>query len=227
MGTHRTSRKTPIATRSDGHSSSRPNPPDLLFDPSNWFRRLAPAEGVNDWVHHTFLRDGAPLHNEDHAHLIDADIAYLWAAVENVRQMRRVVGQCEEVTIRAGGWQRARQEQQLCEWFGRVPAFLITLDAHYARECGDMEWCALVEHELYHIGQRLDEFGAPAFTKDGMPKLGIRGHDVEEFVGIVRRYGVGGGAGDTGKLVDAPRRAAGDGHVDIARACGTCILRAA
>ncbi|MDR9177925.1 putative metallopeptidase [Burkholderia multivorans] len=205
----------------------RPAPPKALFDGSNWFRHLAPANGVNDWVHHTFLREGAPLHNEDHAHLIDADVAYLWAAVENVRQMRRVVGQCEEVTIRAGGWQRARQEQQLCEWFGRVPAFLITLDAHYARECSDLEWCALVEHELYHIGQRTDGFGAPAFSKDGMPKLGIRGHDVEEFVGIVRRYGVGGGAGDTAKLVDAARRAPEVGHADIARACGTCILRAA
>ncbi|RQZ78830.1 hypothetical protein DF056_20780 [Burkholderia cepacia] len=208
-------------------ASDRPMPPDALFEPSNWFRRLMPADGVNDWVHHTFLRDGAPLHNEDHAHLVDADVAYLWAAVENVRQMRRVVGQCEEVMIRAGGWQRARQEQQLCEWFGRVPAFLITLDAHYARECSDMEWCALVEHELYHIGQRDDGFGAPAFTKDGMPKLGIRGHDVEEFVGIVRRYGAGAAAGDTAKLVDAARRAPEVGHVDIARACGTCILRAA
>ncbi|KVU48209.1 hypothetical protein WK69_10905 [Burkholderia ubonensis] len=205
----------------------RPAPPDLLFDDSNWIRNIVPADGVAEWVNETFLRDGAPLHNPDHAHLIDADIAYLWAAVENVRQMRRVVGQCEEVMIRAGGWQRARQEQQLCEWFGRVPAFLITLDAHYARECNDLQWCGLVEHELYHIGQRLDEFGAPAFTKGGLPKLGIRGHDVEEFVGIVRRYGVGGGAGDTAKLVDAARRAPEVGHADIARACGTCILRAA
>jgi len=208
-------------------ASNRPMPPDAFFDDSNWFRHLMPADGVNDWVHHTFLRDGAPLHNGDHAHLVDADVAYLWAAVENVRQMRRVVGQCEEVMIRAGGWQRARQEQQLCEWFGRVPAFLITLDAHYARECSDMEWCALVEHELYHIGQRDDGFGTPAFTKDGMPKLGIRGHDVEEFVGIVRRYGTGAAAGDTAKLVDAARRSPEVGHVDIARACGTCILRAA
>ncbi|WP_176315128.1 putative metallopeptidase [Burkholderia vietnamiensis] len=205
----------------------RPAPPDILFDDSNWIRRIVPADGVAEWVNETFLRDGAPLHNPDHEHLIGADVAYLWAAVENVRQMRRVVGQCEEVTIRAGGWQRARQEQQFLEWFGRVPAFLITLDAHYARECNDLQWCALVEHELYHIGQRTDEFGAPAFTKDGMPKLGIRGHDVEEFVGIVRRYGVAGGAGDTAKLVDAARRAPEVGHVDIARACGTCILRAA
>lgn len=180
----------------------RPAPPGILFDGSNWIRRIVPADGVAERVNETLLREGAPLYNPDHAHLVDADVAYLWAVVENVRQMRQVVGQWEEVTIRAGGWQRARQEQQYLEWFGRVPVFLITLDGHYARECNDLQWCALVEHELYHIGQRTDEFGAPAFTK-----LGIRGHDVEEFVGIVRRYGVVGGAGDTAKLVAAAQRA--------------------
>ncbi|MGS1033125.1 putative metallopeptidase [Burkholderia glumae] len=213
--------------RLPGRTSARPAPPDILFDESNWLSPIAPADGLAEWVQATFLADGAPLRNPDHGHLVDADIAYLWAAVGNTRQMRRVIGQCEEVMIRAGGWQRARQEQQFCEWFGHVPAFLITLDAHYARECSDAQFCALVEHELYHVGQRLDEFGAPAFTKDSLPKLGIRGHDVEEFVGIVRRYGVGGAAGDTAKLVEAARRAPEVGHADIARACGTCMLRAA
>ncbi|WP_241301023.1 putative metallopeptidase [Burkholderia cenocepacia] len=205
----------------------RPAPPDILFDDSNWIRRVVPADGVAEWVNETLLRDGAPLHNPDHAHLIDADVAYLWAAVENVRQMRRVVGQCEEVTIRAGGWQRARQEQQYLEWFGRVPAFLITLDAHYARECNDLQWCALIEHELMHIAQKTDEFGAPAFTRDGFPKLGIRAHDVEEFVGIVERYGVGDRDGPIAKMVRAANAGPTISSVSIARACGTCMLRSA
>ncbi len=88
--------------------ASRPAPPDILFDDSNWIRHIVPADGVAEWVSDTLLREGAALHNPDHSHLVDADIAYLWAVVENVRQMRRVVGQCEEVVIRAGGWQRAR-----------------------------------------------------------------------------------------------------------------------
>lgn len=88
----------------------RPTILEAVFDESNWCGHIAPADGVNEWVHHTFLRESAPLHTPDHEHLVDADVAYLWAAVENVRQMRRVVGQCEEVMIRAGGWQRARQE---------------------------------------------------------------------------------------------------------------------
>lgn len=208
-------------------AQKRPSPPDSLFGESAWFRPIAPADGVAEWVSEAILAEGAPLYNEEHKHLFFADIAYLWAAVENTKQMRRVVGQCEEVMIRAGGWQKARQEQQLYEWFGRVPKFLITLDAQYSRDCTDLEWCALVEHELYHVGHRKDEFGEPAFTKDGEPKLGIRGHDVEEFVGIVRRYGVGGAAGETAKLIAAAKRVPEVGHVDIAQACGTCMLRAA
>lgn len=208
-------------------ASARPMPPSDMFDDLSLTRRIVPAQGVNDWIFESIFRDGAPLHNPDHRHLWDADIAYLWAAVENTKQMRRVIGTCEEVMIRAGGWQKARQEQQFYEWFGRVPSFLITLDANYARECSDLEWCSLVEHELYHLGQRLDPFGQPAFNSEGVPKIGIRSHDVEEFVGIVRRYGVAGSAGDTAKFIAAAQKAPEIGNVQIAHACGTCMLRAA
>jgi hypothetical protein len=205
--------------------AERPRPPASLFDAGSWFRRFMPAEGVAEWVSRTLHSEHSPLYNADHQHLRDADVEFLWAAQENSRQMRRVVGQCEEVTFRCGAWQKGRQEQQMHEWFGRVPTYLITLDAMYANECSDVEWCALIEHELYHIAQKSDEFGAPAFTKDGLPKLGIRSHDVEEFVGIVRRYGIG--AGETAKLIEASRRTPEVGHINIAQACGTCMLRAA
>jgi hypothetical protein len=186
-----------------------------------------PAEGVAQWMHEVLLNERSPLYNADHLHLEDADIEFLWAHQENSKQMRRVVGQCEEVTFRCGAWQKGRQEQQMHEWFGRVPTYLITFDAMYANECSDIEWCALVEHELFHIAQKTDLFGAPAFTKEGLPKLGIRSHDVEEFVGIVRRYGVGAAAGDTAKLVAAAQKVPEVGALNIAQACGTCLLRAA
>jgi len=205
--------------------AQRPRPPSSLFDAGSWFRRFMPAEGVAEWVSKTLHSESSPLYNVDHQHLKDADVEFLWAAQENSRQMRRVVGQCEEVTFRCGAWQKGRQEQQMHEWFGRVPTYLITLDAMYANECSDVEWCALIEHELYHIAQKADEFGAPAFTKDGLPKLGIRSHDVEEFVGIVRRYGIG--AGETAKLIAAANKAPEVGALNIAQACGTCLLRAA
>ncbi|MCP1120096.1 putative metallopeptidase [Robbsia andropogonis] len=210
-----------------GPAGRRPMPPTILFDASHWHTRFVPADGVGDWIEKAFMTPESPLFNDDHKHLRHADIAYLWATVENRRQMRRVIGQCEEVTFRCGAWQKGRQEQQMEEWFGRVPAYLITLDAVYVNECSDLEWCALVEHELYHIAHRQDEFGAPAFTKDGLPKLGIRGHDVNEFVGVVERYGVGSPDSAIAKMVRAANAGPKISHISIAQACGTCLLKAA
>lgn len=97
----------------------------------------------------------------------------------------RYWGQCEEVTFRCGVWQKGRQEQQMIRWFGYLPRFLITLAADYCSQCSDAEFCALVEHELYHICQEHNQYGEPKFTEEGFPKLKLRGHDVEEFVGVV------------------------------------------
>ena len=105
-----------------------------------------------------------------------------------------------------------------------MPAFIITLDASYCAQCSDADWCALVEHELYHITQALDDFGAPRFGKDGKPKLRIRGHDVEEFVGVVKRYGP---SVEVKRLVDAANAGPELRLGNIAHACGTCLKAAA
>lgn len=187
--------------------------------------RLIPAKGVYEWVQEQIIADGGHLHNSDHFHLADADIAFMWASSAFAKKGRSVLGQAEEVAFRAGGWQKARMEQQMYEWFGRIPKFIITLAADYCSQCSDLEFCALVEHELYHIAQATDEFGAPKFNRDtGQPVLTLRGHDVEEFVGVVRRYGA---SRDVQELVDAANQPAEVAHLDIARACGTCMLRLA
>src|SRR3546814_10113718 len=108
----------------------------------------------------------------------------------------------------------------MCEWFGRVPEFLITLDAAFCSACSDAQFCALVEHELYHVAHAMDQYGAPQFYKDsGKPKLCIRGHDVEEFTGVARRYG----ATDTSTaaLVAAANARPEVSAAAITNACGT------
>lgn len=172
----------------------------------------------------TFVSEDGELHNEDHAHLQDSPIAFLWASSGFEKQGRLVLGQCEEVTFRCGAWQKGRQEQQMLRWFGYVPTYLITLAADYAAECSDAEFCALVEHELYHIGQALDKYGEPKFTEEGLPKLKLRGHDVEEFVGVVRRYGASEGVM---ALIEAANNPPEVAKINIARACGTCLLKSA
>lgn len=185
---------------------------------------LRPAPEVWDWISTEILADTGSLHNPDHAHLLDASVQVLWASQSFTKQGRTVLGQAEQVTHRAGGWQKARQEQQMREWFGEEPQFLITLAGDYCAQCSEAEFCALVEHELYHIGHKLNKYGAPAFGDDGMPKLEMRGHDVEEFTGVVRRYGA---SHDVQQLIDAASRPPEVAKINIARACGTCLLKSA
>lgn len=200
---------------------ARPKPPaDMVGDDLQLFTTLRPAPEIGDWARVTILEDAGSLYNPDHSHLIDADLCFLWASSAFTKQGRTVLGQCEQVMFRAGGWQKARQEQQMIEWFGHVPEFIITLAADYCAQCSDLEFCSLLEHELYHIAHAMDEFGSPKFGKDGMPKLMLRSHDVEEFIGVVQRYGT---SGDVQRLVDAAKRPASVGNINIARACGTCI----
>ena len=202
--------------------SLRPSPPiDLLGSP---LLIVQPAPDIWDWVQQEILAATGSIHNPEHAHLLDANIGVLWASTGFAKQGRVVLGQAEQLMFRAGGWQKARQEQQMREWFGEEPNFLITLAADYCAQCTEAEFCALVEHELYHIGHKLDKYGAPAFGDDGMPKLEMRGHDVEEFVGVVRRYGP---SHDVQQLIDAASRPPEVAKINISRACGTCLLKSA
>ncbi|WP_373386002.1 putative metallopeptidase [Raoultella ornithinolytica] len=205
----------------------RPYPPLGFTNPENFrpYIAIIPANEVYGWVSDNILMEKVSLHNEDHCHLHTADIAFMWASNAFDKRGRVVLGQCEEVMLRAGGWQKARMEQQMHEWFGRIPKFIITLAADYCEQCNDLEFCALVEHELYHIAQATDDYGAPKFNKEtGMPVLKLRGHDVEEFVGVVRRYGA---SKEVQEMVDAANRPAEVAHIDVARACGTCMLKLA
>ncbi|EMH91652.1 hypothetical protein B6I71_03925 [Klebsiella pneumoniae] len=202
----------------------RPHPDRNFFDVLPYVR-LIPAPEIGEWVNSQILSADGYLHNPDHGHLIDADLRFMWASSAFAKQGRTVLGQAESVMMRVGGWQKARQEQQMYEWFGDVPEFIITLAADFCAQCTDLEFCALVEHELYHIAQATDDYGAPKFNKEtGMPVLKLRGHDVEEFVGVVRRYGA---SKDVQKMVDAANRPAEVAHIDVARACGTCMLKLA
>lgn len=175
----------------------------------------------------TFIDDAGALANEEHVHLREAEIGFLWTNAENARHGRRIVGTAElgEPQGVSGRWSKARAKLQVQQWFGLVPTFIITIDAHFAAECSDPEFCALIEHELYHCGQGHDIFGAPRFHKDGTPCFELRGHDVEEFVGVVRRYGALGSGVEA--IVQAANRGPEIAMAHIAHACGNCLRAAA
>src|SRR5690606_3683592 len=133
------------------------------------------------------------LSNDDHAHLEDAYIGFLWTNAPGTHQGREVLGTAEIFSPKGQAWVKARQEAQVLAWFGVVPDFIITLSAPFVAERLDrhdhVSVCALIEHELYHCGQAFDEYGAPRFRRDGRPAYSMKGHDVEEHIGVVERYG--------------------------------------
>jgi len=188
--------------------------------------RFVPAPDVLSWLRDTFLHEAGPLFNPDHAHLRDGKLGVLWTNCDNSRNMRSVIGQAELMPPMAmGKWQRSRAIQQVEEWFGAMPDFLLTFSAPAAHDMDDASFCALVEHELYHCAQKMDQYGMPKFKEDGSPSFAIRGHDVEEFVGVVARYG----AIDPGvaAMVEVAGRQPLMRAASIAGACGTCGLKAA
>jgi len=178
-----------------------------------------PSPELEAWARATFIEPGAPLENEEHQHLRSASIGFVWTFIEATRNGRRLAGLCEIMPPMAmGKWQKERAIWQISEWFGEMPDFLITIDAEIAVMLDDTSFCALVEHELYHAGQET-EFGAPKFRRDGSPAFCIRGHDIEEFRGIVRRYGA-----DATDLAGIDTNARPEiGLASVRSACGTCL----
>lgn len=203
---------------------NRPYPPVELREPGEDF---APAYDLLDWISSTFIGEDATLRNPAHEHLQSAQIGCLWTSVPNTRQGRSVAGQAEMPMPRGSRWQVARQEMQLRQWFGDIPHFLITIYAPAVMDYDDASWCALVEHELYHCGQAFDEHGCARYKKDGSPVFAIRGHDVEEFIGVVERYGAGAASDGVAEIARAASAPPAIGRHGISTACGTCQLRLA
>ncbi len=184
---------------------------------------FAPSPDMAIWAKDTFIADGGALQNDDHAHLIEAEIGFLWTNVTNAKKGRRVIGMAEQGTPMGamGRWSKARAIMQVEGWFGSLPDFIITIDADWWLHASDAEACALVEHELYHCAQDRDEYGAPKFSAStGRPAFAMRGHDVEEFVGVVRRYGAD--ASGVRELVDAALAGPEIAAASISMGCGNC-----
>ncbi|MDN8266391.1 putative metallopeptidase [Acinetobacter baumannii] len=208
----------------------RPFPPQGLIDKAEEDEaiRLAPAPDLMNWVITNFLTIGGPLHNPDHDHIAELlhdneeFLACAWASSACVAKKRMVLGQCEKVMFNQGGWKKARQEQQMRDWFGYVPVYLITIDASYCDQATDRDFCALIEHELYHIGVERDEDGEPLYSDmTGLPKHYLAGHDVEEFVGVVKRWGAD---ESVKRLIEVAKQAPFVSDVNISKCCGTCLI---
>lgn len=186
-----------------------------------------PAPELKDWIVSTFIADDGPLCNTEHSHLLEAEIRCLWTNVEYKKGQTSLVMATAEIPRPPQGisaWGRGRWEAQMLGWFGFLPDFLLTFYAPEWSNLNDRQACRLVEHELFHCAQALDEFGNPAFKdSDGSPKWRIRPHDWEGFEGEVSRYGLDGQSHDTlSRILAAAKGKPEVEAASIAAACGAC-----
>lgn len=125
----------------------------------------------------------------EHVHLVDGEAAINWLLKRDfkVKGGRQIIGTAH--------LPRVQGDLNPCfEWlverlFGRFPDFLIVLDCEYWLNASDRNREILVYHELMHCIHKVDGFGDPRYDENDRPLWGIRGHDVEEFTAVVRRYG--------------------------------------
>ncbi|EMQ0326503.1 putative metallopeptidase [Acinetobacter baumannii] len=205
------------------HVPVRPMPPEWLFEMDT--PNFAPAPEIWEWIKQVFLDPKSKLFNPDHMHLRSfryPDIAVMWARSGFKKQGRQVIGTTEKVMINAGGWKKERQEEQYIQWFNYLPEYLITFDASYSRIASDVNFCALLEHELYHIGVERDSDGEIIYSDHtGLPKHYLACHDVEEFIGVVKRWG----ANDSVKrLIEVAKNPPFVSDLDISKCCGNCVI---
>lgn len=184
--------------------------------------QIEPSTELQQWIFDTFVNEGGPLCNEEHAHLRAANIAAIWTNVEFEDGLMPVAGMAEIVRVNGKPWPRAERTDHLCLLHGDIPQARIWLYAPYAANCDDSTFCALVEHELYHLAHKHDKNTEPMFDDEGRPVLTTRAHDVSEFIGVVERYGLSAVHPNVGKMVEAAKSKPLLAGKPVQIACGTC-----
>lgn len=149
---------------------------------SDPFRLPSPGDGLEPIVD-TVL--GMP----EHRHLVDneIDLAFLFRCEPKEVGGKAILGTVYEPKVQGG--LRDVFEWMIRRMLGRMPRFLVVLDANYWAECGTHNREILVFHELTHCQQKVDRYGELRFDVDGNPIYGIHEHDINEFTSVVRRYG--------------------------------------
>lgn len=129
----------------------------------------------------------------EHQHLADNEITFGWLMRHEpkVKGGRTELGSVHETASMAQGGFRDLFEQLLAGMLGHLPQFVVVINLPWWEQASEMEREALVFHELAHVRQKVDKYGAPRFNvQTGLPVYGIHGHDVEEFTSVVARYGL-------------------------------------
>lgn len=133
----------------------------------------------------------------EHEHLQQAAIGYIFRDDEITRHgkvtwaeaiMVERILQSEKRWARLVKWAILRILSQFGE---TLPDFIVLIDRNVWQGLDADQKLALVDHELSHCWYATEEDGVTQkFHKDGSPWWSVRGHDMEEFEGVVLRNGL-------------------------------------
>lgn len=214
----------------------RPFPSAALFE-EDLGGAFARAKDVEEWVKEHFIDPGGVFFSETHEPLADAYVGVLWATKEVKRKGVALIGTAEMPSRSVGhmsGFAKELWLWQMRRWFAtedepdKIPDFLITLNATWAAECEDVEFCAGCKHEVLHCRQATVDGTADGslwFKRDGSRVWTIWPHDAETFVEIAEDFGaVERGVSELAAALARPPRF---GASEIKIACGVGMARAA
>lgn len=140
-------------------------------------------------------------------HLHENEVPFGWLMRNDTKHKGNKIelGSVHEVATMFQGGFKDLGLQLLLGMLGDLPKFLVVLDAQFWEQASARDREALVFHELMHVQQAIDRYGAPKFDRDGLPVFKVVGHDIEAFNAEVVRYGAW--RGDIGAFIAAARDA--------------------
>ena len=130
------------------------------------------------------------MNHDEHAHLSvnEIKIEYLFRGDAKLKGGKQVLGSVHLPSCQ--GEMRGLFEWMLGRLFGYLPHFLCIIDQAWWEQAGPRDREALLWHELCHVKQDVDQYGALRFNRQtGEPIYKLVEHDVAAFRSEVERYG--------------------------------------
>lgn len=200
----------------------RPMPPELMTDEDQRENNIwLPDPQAVKWMRETYIDDDAPLLEDEFWFLQLAEIGFYWTTAPNSKAGKTVVATASLGKGTGDAWTKAQIEFGHQQAFGELPDYIVRVDAVFAGQWDDREFCQVIYHELCHSGVKTNPLtGAPSILPTGKPSAILVGHCVEEFTRAVELYGVDVARGDTKGLVAAANKRPVITDEMIERACG-------
>lgn len=150
-----------------------------------------PAYAVPDTQAHPSDIAARVLRMPEHLPLHEHDVQFGWLmrGVPKEKGGKTELGSVHDVKTMFQGAFKDFGLQLLEGMLGYLPQYVVVINGPWWEQASAMEREALVFHELSHVKQAVDKFGALRFNRDGNPVFRIVGHDIEAFGVEVQRYG--------------------------------------